>query len=403
MKGGVYQKKNNMKYYPYIYDKDTQKKKWGTGSSKKADAEKELRKMLNDYDNGSVLFNKSKSFEYVYEQWGEMIAPEVYTTPHSLSTSKGYASRNLLPELKNKSIDKITTLEIQKIFFKMRKRNGDELCSATKRKIMGVANSIFQAAITWGLCTSNPCKNVSIKQDSKKEMVVWSEDDLLHFFEIAKDSKYFLQFFILATTGMRRGEVCALRWGDYSNGALTLRRSMDVSGNITDMKTSSSHRRIDLMQACILAIEQQKVKQATIYKEIKDKSAIGKIQRINDYICTDEWNERVLPERLTIGFRKIILDNNEEDPEDDSKEKKRKLPEIRLHDLRHGFATLALSNGINIKIISDMLGHAKTSTTHNIYANYTASMQQSSVVKIEDAMFKRTNNILSVESVVENG
>jgi integrase len=177
---------------------------------------------------------------------------------------------------------------------------------------------------------------------------------------------------------------------------------MEKNGSLTEIKTASSHRKIALMQPCIAAIEEQQL-------GIGNKSNIRQISNSGDYICTDEWNNKILPENLTINFRRIVLRNNKKFEQADRKEGLMYLPLIRLHDLRHGFATIALSSGENVKVVSEILGHAKTSTTQNIYSHATETMQRASISRMENLFFKlvkleenSSRKIVSVEIPVEN-
>ena len=394
MRGYVTQKKNNKLYYPVIYrgqDKITKKKdyKWGSGYIKKKDAEKELAKMVIQYSDYGKPISEDESLRYIYEQWLELVVPEIYHSEQSVATAKGYVTKHILPYFEKVSIDEITTQDIQKFFFKLRiektfNENGKKEkkkvmpSTATKRKIFSILNSIFKSAKNWGYIISNPCDNIELKSPETPDMDVWSPEDTLYFLNLkqVKNSIFFLPFLLLSTTGMRRSEVCGLRWNDFDGSSLYLQRGLDTKLNETDLKTKSSHRRIILMGSVIDALNEQKDKQNKI------SNAFKLPPQINGYVITDEKNDVINPHRITKAFNKFILENN--------KIGERKLSKIRLHDLRHGFATMMLYNDVNIKIVSEMLGHAKTSTTQNIYQSAaTKTMQSQAVEKLEDIIFKK--------------
>lgn len=394
MKGYVTQKKSNNLYYPVIYrgqDKVTKKKdyKWGSGYVKKKDAETELARMVVKYSDNGKPINEDESLKYIYEQWLELVVPEIYKSTQSVATAKGYVTKHILPYFEKVSIEEINKQDIQKFLFKIRIdktviENGKKIRSqvppatATKRKIYSILNSIMESAKDWGYILNNPCQGIKLKSPESTKMEIWTSDQTLYFLNLkeVKSSIYYLAFLILSTTGMRRGEVCGLRWNDFNGKTLYLCNGLDTKLNETNLKTSSSHRRIELMSTVILAIEEQKISQARIVKEL------GLIPQINGYIITDSMNDVINPHKLTKEFKKFIRFNNANN--------EYLLPEIRLHDLRHGFATMMLYSDVNIKIVSEMLGHARTSTTQNIYqASATRTMQSDAISNLENMIFKK--------------
>lgn len=394
MKGYVTQKKSNKLYYPVIYrgqDNITKKKdyKWGSGYIKKKDAETALAKMVVNYSDNGKPVSEDESLKYIYEQWLELVVPEIYHSLQSVATTKRYVTKHILPYFEKVSIDEIGTQDIQKFLFKLRidktfienekKVRKKALPSiATKRKIFSILNSIFDSAKNWGYILKNPCEGIELKSPETPIMEVWTPEDTYYFLGLdeVRYSIYYLPFLLLATTGMRRSEVCGLRWNDYDGSTLFLQHGLDTSLNDTDLKTKASHRRIQLMGSVVTIMEEQKTIQSRI------SSTLGLPPRINGYIITDDKNDVINPYNLTKIFRKIIHDNNLKN--------NHILPVIRLHDLRHGFATTLLYNDTNIKVVSEMLGHAKTSTTQNIYqAAATRTMQSQAVEKLEDILFKK--------------
>ena len=394
MKGYVTQKKSNKLYYPVIYrgqDKITKKKnyKWGPGYVKKKDAEDELTEMLKHYKDNGKPVSEDESLKFIYEQWLELVVPEIYHSAQSVATARGYVTKHILPYFEKVTIDEINTQDIQKFFFKLRidktvTEDGKKVrqraipSNATKRKIYSIMNSIFESAKDWGYITENPCKGIKLKSPDTPDMEIWTPEDTFYFLSLKEvaHSIFYLPFLLLATTGMRRSEVCGLRWDDYDGASLFLKHGLDTHLNETDLKTKSSHRRIDLMSDVILALEEQRKKQERI-RELLDLPI-----QINGYIITNETNNVINPHSLTKAFKRFIRANN--------KANDHGLSEIRLHDLRHGFASMLLYNDTNVKVVSEMLGHARTSTTQNIYqAAATKTMQTQAVEKLEDIIFKK--------------
>lgn len=387
MKGSIYFEKKTKKYYPYVYLSKEQndgfkgKKVWGEGSTNKRTADANLRALLSKYDNNSILTSKSEKFSDIYEQWKELIAPELYGSEQTKITNFGYIANHILPVFGEKRIDLITKQEIQKTFFKLRKKgSGEPLSDATRKKILSILNSIFNSAKDWGQVMENPC-DIKLKEPKILKKEVWSVEQLNLFLNYVKKEKtfYYLPFLILATTGIRRGEVCGLQWSDYKKDYLVLDRAVDLKGNITDMKTDSSHRRVVLMGICREEIEMQHLTQERLIGALKSQSGIQDKIKPWDFICTNDYNYPLLPNALTNSFRRYIRRIN--------KEYENILPEIPLKNLRHTFATNALGKGINVKVVSEILGHARTSTTQNSYSQYQDTMQVKAMRQMENTIF----------------
>lgn len=368
-------------YYPVIYDKKTKRHIWLDGFTRKKDAEREERRIRELQDRDKIVLGKTETFQSVFSEWKELVAPEQYASRKSVETAIGNINNKCIPVFGEMDIARITTQDIQRLFHKMKNaRTGGQLSDATKKKVMGSLNSIFNSAIAWGYIIDNPCEKVKLKSPKSPPMTVWNGDDISYFFnlEIVKQSEFYLPLLILATTGMRRGEVCALRWKDFEADRLKLNNSMDAYGELTDMKTDGSHRPIVLMDITKNAIINQKEKQRRIAKMLPGSSHIGIIVRQDDFICTDNFNEVIRPDRLSRNFKYLIKQNN--------KTNARQLKQIKLKELRHSFATFALANGENIKIISEILGHSRTSTTYDFYMGAMQTLQKETVSRIENKL-----------------
>ena len=400
MKGSIHQKKSNGKYYPVIYDKETKRHKWGTGFLSKREAEAELRKLLNEYDSGKIRYGKNETFESVYNEWLDMVAPELYKSTHQLATTKGYIRKHVLPVFKDTEIDQIDTKAIQRLFYKLKvdkwiddpknqskkKSIKQPASSATKRKIYAPLNAIFKSAKSWGLIDFNPCVDIELKTPEIQQKQVWSSDDIAYFFSLpeTQNDYCYLAYLILATTGMSRSEVCGLSWSDYHNSYVLINQGMDVYKSETDLKNGHRHRRIDLMSITSKAIDNHKDEQGRIGKKLVCAPNICR------YIITNNFNNPINPKVITDRFRKLVRKiNNTYD---------RQLPFMPLKNLRHSFATMMIyEEEENIKIVSEVLGHARTSTTQNFYQASAMSMHGAAVTKLENTIFKKP-----LEEALEN-
>jgi integrase len=190
-------------------------------------------------------------------------------------------------------------------------------------------------------------------------MKTWTRDDLHDFLEFAKPHRLYAAFFVLAMTGARRGEVLGLRWSDVDLGgaALYVRRSLVCvthEAQYSETKTARSRRAIALDPATVSTLRAHRSRQ------LAERLAAGEAYDDSDLVFVDSMGRALHPERFSRTFQEQVA--------------RATLPRIRLHDLRHTWASLALQRGIHPKVVSERLGHANTTITLDIYSHVAASM-----------------------------
>lgn len=174
---------------------------------------------------------------------------------------------------------------------------------------------------------------------------------------------------LAVTTGMRRGELLALRWSwvDMKNRSLYVRSTVDRipgSGYVeSEPKTSSSRRKILLPPLVVEALEQQQRQDA-------ERAKAGKSWHKNDQVFCNTRGEYFHPAHLYTMFQQLL--------------KKADLPSIRFHDLRHSAATILMAMGVHVKVIQELLGHSNIALTLNMYGHALPSKQAEASEKWDD-------------------
>lgn len=206
--------------------------------------------------------------------------------------------------------------------------------------------NVYELAIYAYLIPKNPVDEVTAPKFSYKQKQVLTDEQLAIFMDaIKEDAVWHDLFYTELTTGLRRGELCGLMWEDFdeTEGTLKVRRTVrrEKGGGLTtgDTKTYAGTRKIVLPPSTAQLLRERK------------KTAM------TDWIFPNP----VKPELPTdpgaaYDRMKALL-------------KKAGLPDIRFHDLRHTFATLALQNGVDIRTVSGMLGHADAGFTLRTYTH----------------------------------
>ena len=277
------------------------------------------------------------------------------------STLKGYeeyVESYIKPALGEKPIAFLTTAQIQKFYNNLKKNGrinnrhiyGNGLSDASVVRIHGVLHEAMDMAVKAHILSKNPTNGTTVPKAMKKEMQVLTDEQLDVFMQIINTEEHWRDFFYTElTTGLRRGEICGLKWSDFDEmeGKLNINRSIEVkNGIITEGQTKTGKGK----RSFYLPIST-----ANVLRERKKKAK-------NEWIFNDPLRPD-FPVAPPAAYRKMkeLLE-------------KANLPSIRFHDLRHTFATHALTSGVDAKTLSGILGHTNASFTLDTYTHVTTDI-----------------------------
>lgn len=368
MNGSVTKKGSKWYMIFYMLDEEGKKKqKWITCKESKTEkqAKKELIKKQIEIETG--LYTDSKNMT-MFELLKEYVAlAEKKLEYNTMQRYENIINTSIKPYFCNYKVDKVTPLLVQNYITLLTKET--KAPSTIRQHIIVLSNAMRQAK-KWQLIQYDPCAELELPRVEKKPIVVWSSDQCKKFFDYIQDKQYFIPMLIALTTGARQGEISALAISDFdtNDGYLKIGKSMNRKGELKSTKTKK--------------IREFKLP-ATTKKELDKHLRKLRISRMSNpdynkdnYLCWNSLGHPWKPKSLYTQFVTILDDIG--------------LPHIRFHDLRHSFATLMLEDGsIDIKTVSEMLGHAKISTTQQIYQHVTETMKQNLADNIESTFFKK--------------
>jgi integrase len=389
---GSLHKKGKMYYVVFDEGRDpvTQKRKqkWvslKTSDKKTAEAKySEMVKKINTEEYTEPT--KMQLAEYL-EYWLANYAKHS-VRPSTYGDYECIVRQHFIPALGKYPLAKLSPLHIQEF---LNQKLATDLSSSTVRKLYAVLRKALNNALKWHLITINPCLAVDPPRIEKYKAVVYSPEQLEALFGAASSEQIYLPVLISATCGLRRGEVCGLRWSDIDleRSVLFVRNSLDWQGGrltLVPLKTASSERAVKLPQLTLTALKTEKSRQA------EDKLRAGGLYDDQNFVWAWDDGRPHDPFFLYKHFVKTIQDYNDalENDEDLSEEQKAaaKLPTIRFHDLRHSHATALLLAGVPVKVISERLGHSSITITQDIYSHVLPEMQQQAADEI-DKMFTK--------------
>lgn len=337
------------------------------GFATRREAEAALQTVLASMSAGSYVSPTGLTLRaFLEDRWLPSIAATIRPSTHYSYT------RNLrihvLPTLGDVALQRLEPSMLNALYAELlacgRKdhRKGEPLSAKAVRYVHDVLNRALQDAFRWNLVSRNVARLATPPKPriaDRPEMRTWTRDDVREFLDGTRGHRLHAAFFVLATTGARRGEVLGLRWCDVDLGAgrLHVRRSLVCvthEPQCSATKTAKSRRTIALDTATVSALRAQRAAQAA------EKLAAGEAYVDADLVFCDRRAGALHPERFTRTFQEQVA--------------RLGLPRIRLHDLRHTWATLALQAGIHPKIVSERLGHANISITLDIYSHVAPSL-----------------------------
>lgn len=224
-------------------------------------------------------------------------------------------------------------------------------------------------AVKWNRLSHNPADVAtapSAKAARAPKPVTWNADELRKFLDSVRDERLYPLWLLYATTGLRRGEALGLRWRDLdldsSSMAVTNAR-VSVGHAVADSPPKSGRgREVALDPATVAELRAHRKNQAA------EQLAYGPGYEKGGYVFTWEDGRPLHPDYVSKSFQDAVASLG--------------LQRIRLHDLRHTWASLALRAGVSPKVVSERLGHASVGFTLDVYSHVMPGMQEDAAATV---------------------
>ena len=246
-------------------------------------------------------------------------------------------------------------------------KRGRPLSPATIRRIHAVLRSALNSAVKRRLIPYNPAEHIELAAENPKRPKPWSPEQCLAFLSSIESDRLAVLYELMLVTGLRPGEAIGLRWQDVD----PVRQTLLVAQQITEVrgrsvvgqpKTRRGTRVVPLDDHTASRLDDQRRRQAA------EAAAWGSSWRDEGLVFTREDGSPLRPEYVTRHFQKLAA--------------RAQLPAIRLHDLRHTNASLALSAGVPLKVVSERLGHSQTAITADLYTHVHAAVGRQAAAQI---------------------
>lgn len=361
MQGCIYKRvgKRGVSWYAIV---DLPRKPDGKRNQKRLSAptrkavEAKVTELLHNVHAGTYVEASTMPLSQYLEAWLNRIEANVRPATHD--RYRRIVERQIVPALGMIQLGKLTSTHVQD-FYAERLASG--LSPTTVALYHGVLRRALNDAVKRQEALRNVCDSVTAPRPNSPEMTTWTATDVRAFLQASAGDSLAALWRLALMTGMRRGELLALRWQDVNldTGMLSVRRTISrgKTGIIFgEPKTARGKRRIELDAGCVEALKLHRKQQ------VQTRLAIGPAWEETDLVFERGNGEVLHPNVLLKRFEALRIDAG--------------VPRIRFHDLRHTAATLMLENGAHPKIVQERLGHSDISMTLNRYSHVMPGMQR---------------------------
>ncbi|WP_254698677.1 site-specific integrase [Parageobacillus sp. VR-IP] len=363
-----YKNKNSKKYmYEYrikytdpVTGKIKEKSKRGFASKKEAElaaAEVEKKLFVGDVD---VVKNSDITVKDWIEQYLELYEGQWRETTRKTRKTRLY--NHIIPALGNYKLQKLTRAQYQAFINK----ELETLKESTVKGIHGLFMTIINKAVEHGIIDRNKFQGISISKGNEEEKIKFlTKEEVQKLLMVAKTFEFdeYMAVFILLRTGLRKGELLALTWDDidFDNKLMAINKNRNHLGTFPP-KTKKSNRVISMDNKLTKELKKFQLWQA------KNKLQFGRYQ-FNNYVLVDRYSVPYHEWKIN-----SILENMAE---------KANLNKFGPHALRHTHAVMLLESGVDIKTVSDRLGHTKINMTADVYLHVSRKQEDEAVLKLE--------------------
>jgi integrase len=340
-------------------------------------AEKELRRLLRTLDTGEHVDPTRMTVRGWLVTWLGAVGTEI--SPKSHERYSEIVENFLVPALGNLPLVKLAPSHIQEAYNKWAtggRRDGKEggLSALTRRYIHSIIRLALSRAVEQQLLARNPADAFKkrLPKVERKGMTTLTAEQSACLLEAIRETSVYWPTLIALSTGMRRGEILALRWTnvDLDRGVARVVESLEQTKAGLRFKAPKTEktRAITLPAFAVGELRQLKRQQA------EKMLSLGVRQTGQSLVCARSDGEPLQPRSLTHEFAKQVS-------------RVKELPRVRFHDVRHSHATQLLLSGVHPKVAQERLGHSTITTTLDLYSHVTDTMQSEAAERL-DAIFR---------------
>lgn len=343
------------------------KQKWRSGFATRKAAEAELARTVHELNSGAYVGPSRLTVGEFLTRWLEDSArPNV-----AGSTYERYECLvriHLSPALGTLRLTTLTAGHIQGAYARALEAG---LTSTTVLQVHRILKHALADAVKWRFIAYNPAAGVDAPRKRPVELTVLDEPDSVRVLLASRGTRLHLPIVLAVASGARRGEILAIRWSDVDldRGSVTITRSIEATRDGLAFKSPKSARGIRVLPLPAFAVS---VLQQHREEQEATHALLGLTLGPESLVVAHPDGQPIHPDRLTRQFSDFLQRTG--------------LPDIRLHDLRHGHCCHLLRAGVPINVVVARMGHSTAAFTLNTYAHLLGGEQESAARKIDSAL-----------------
>jgi integrase len=346
-------------------------------------AQEEMDRVRVDARAGTYVAPSNQTLSEYLTAWLEVQRARL--RPSTYESYERNIRTHVLPRLGGRRLDRLTAADLDGLYSDLllrgRKigRNTRDQAPGLSARTVNYVHVILHRALSDAVRKAMLLRNVADladpprqRSDQRPEMRTWTAEQSATFLEFIGADREHPAYLLALTTGMRRGEILGLRWRDVDlEGArLSIRQTViavDHEVVISTPKTAKGRRSVSLPPGAVTALRAHRKRQN------EERLAMGAGYEDHDLVFAYGSGGPLDPEAFSQRFTRRVRASD--------------LPMIRLHDLRHTYASIALAAGIHPKVVSEALGHANISITLDCYSHVIPAMQAEAAERVAGLIF----------------
>lgn len=336
------------------------------GFESKRHALDEMTKLRAEVLEDEFLDLTKMTYERYMEEWFQERKNTLQKTTFEIHSI--YFRNVIKPKMGQLKVQQITPIQIQKFINEL--VNDTNYSAHTIHLIFRIVSASLKRAKVLKLIKHNPSDGITLPKIKKREMSIWSLKQVNQFISEASNIKRltrcYIGFLISIFTGMRQGEILGMRWKDvdFETQTIFVRQTLTQNAEIkSGAKNETSVRSIQIPSKLVDELRTYRK------KILQEKLTHGQSYNNNDLVVCTKEGKPMIPKNFRKEFYNLV--------------EKVGLPKIRFHDLRHTHATILIQQNVNVKLISERLGHSDIETTLNTYSHVLPDMQKSVSDKLD--------------------
>jgi integrase len=314
--------------------------------------------------------------EFVETTW--LPGVKVKLDDSTLSSYRRNLQLHVLPRIGHLRLAQVGPDDLNRVYSELQqtgRRDGKAggLSDRTVRYIATITGRVFEDAVRWNHVLRNPARRAdppSERGATPSRPRPWSPSELADFLSRCGDNRYRPLYTFLALTGCRRGEALGLHWADIEDGIATIHSTITAVEHkvkVGGQTKTGKVRQIELDAPTLAALRIWRARQA------QERLLFGTGYPETGLVFCHPDGRPYHPERVSREFDRMV--------------QRLKLRRVRLHDLRHGWATMALKAGVHPKIVQERLGHSNIGVTLNIYSHTDLELRAGAAAKVAGLVF----------------